>query len=60
MVSIREALVAHIGRLEASNKRMRACLNALAADRAGTGTHRTMIDVCRRVTAADLAGEPDA
>lgn len=56
-MSAKDDLLAYIQALLASNRRMRACLNAMAADRAGKGTHRQMVDICRQVTQEDLHGE---
>lgn len=52
-----QELLAYIEGLLASNRRMRDCLNAMADDRAGRGTHRRMVDVCQRVTKEDLRGQ---
>lgn len=56
-MSVKDALLTYLRAKFESAERMRDCLNAQAAEHAGTATRRTMQDICNRVTAEDLRGD---
>lgn len=50
-----EQLIAFIAGLLDTNRRLRDCVRAVRADRAGTMRRWEVEDICNRVTAEDLA-----